>query len=159
MKIQYGLQMTQNLNDFLTTQTNKKYATQSGTKIHALLKNIVLDNKSGDVGNSEIIEQIKQYPELKQFFGPSAQTEVPIAGHINNVFLSRRIDRLLIDTQNKSIMFIDYKTDINKETFIDIYKKQLREYAQLLQSAFPGYKITGFILWIHDWQLEQIIYL
>ena len=149
--------MTRNLNDFLSTQNNKKYSTQKGTKIHTVLKTVILDAVSGNSGDSEIIRQIEQYPDLKPFFVASARTEVPVAGIINGVFLSRRIDRMVIDNNTKTITFLDYKTDTDKQTFIEKYKKQLSEYAQLLHSAFPNYKITGYILWLHDWELEKIV--
>ena len=149
--------MTQNLNNFLAAQNNKKYATKSGTKIHTLLKNIVLDDVSGNSGDAQIVEQIQQHPELKRFFAHNAQTEVPLAGTINGTFISRRLDRLLIDNATKTVSFIDYKTDTDKQTLFETYKKQLSEYAQLLRSAYQGYKITGYILWTQDWQLQQII--
>ena len=156
MMIQYGLQMTQNLTNFLATQESKKYATQNGTNIHQLLRKVVFD-KDKIIGDKNIITQIQKHPELKPFFSASAQTEVAIAGILNSVFISRRIDRLLINNETKTIDFIDYKTNINKTEFIDKYKKQLSEYAQLLQSAYPEYKITGYILWIHDWQLAKMV--
>jgi len=156
-KIQYGLQMTQNLTDFLRATDNKKYATQSGTKTHVKLKNIVIDEMHGNRGDAEIINHILQVPNLKQYFCPNAQTEVPIAGFINGNFISRRIDRLLMNHKTKTIDFIDYKTDTNKDVFIEQYKKQLDEYAQLLRSAYPDYKIKGYILWTADWTLQQII--
>jgi len=152
----YGLQMTQKLTDFLNSQHSMKHATQTGTVIHLLLKNIIIDNDK-EVGDTNIINQIKEYTELKRYFTSSAKTEVSIAGIINGIFISRRIDRILIDDTNKTIDCIDYKTDINKTAFIDKYAQQLNEYAQLLRSAYPGYKINGYILWIQDWQLQQIV--
>ena len=149
--------MAQNLNNFLKESDTKKYATQKGTRIHALLKNIVIDSINGDFGNQDIILKIKKHPELCKYFSATSKTEVPIAGYINGVFLSRRIDRLLIDDATKTVYFIDYKTDTNKTIFFDKYKKQLSEYAQLLQSAYGNYKIVGYILWLNDWILEQII--
>lgn len=148
--------MTQNLTDFLTAQVNKKYATQNGTITHQLLRNVIFD-KDKIVGDKNIIEQIQNHPEIQPFFVSTARTEVAIAGRINGTFISRRIDRLVVDNSTKTIIFLDYKTDINKNEFIDKYKKQLGEYAQLLQSAYPDYKITGYILWIHDWLLEEIV--
>ena len=148
--------MTQNLTDFLTAQANKKYATQNGTTVHQLLRNVIFD-KDKIIGDKNIITQIQNHPEILPFFVSTAQTEVAIAGILNGVFVSRRIDRLLINHKTKTIDFIDYKTDINKNEFIDKYKKQLFEYAQLLQSAYQGYKITGYILWIHDWQLNKTV--
>lgn len=157
MKTLYGLQMTQNLNNFLTLQNNKKYATQSGTKIHALLKNIVIDDTIINNGNKEIVEEICLHPELKPFFVKSAQTEVPIAGFINGKFVSRRIDRLLINSATKTVSFIDYKTDTDKQIFVEKYKNQINEYAQLLKSAYPEYKVLGYVLWLHNWNLEQFV--
>jgi len=153
----YGLQMTQELAKFLTTTLNNKYATQSGTATHRLLRHVVIDDVFGDTGSPEIIAQIKQTPNLIRYFSKDAKTEVPIAGIINGTFISRRIDRLLIEDLTKTIYFIDYKTDINKTALIEKYKKQLGEYAQLLKSVYPNYKILGFVLWTHDWCLEQII--
>lgn len=149
--------MTHNLTDFLNAQNNKKLATASGTKIHTLLKNIKIDSVFGNTGDAEIIAQIQKHSELIPFFAKSAKTEVPIAGNINGIFISRRIDRLLINKEDKTIFFIDYKSDTDKQTFIDKYTKQLTEYARLLKSAYPDYKITGYILWLQDWQLEKVI--
>ena len=89
--------MTQNLTKFLSDSENKKYAIQNGTKIHALLKNVIIDDACGDSGDEDIINKIKEFPGLVKYFCANAKTETPIAGFINNVFLSRRIDRMLID--------------------------------------------------------------
>ena len=156
MKKPYGLQMTQSLTDFLNDFEHKKRATQIGTDVHAKMQCIVVDTNIC-IGDSEIVEVIKNHQDLKSFFTASAQTEVPIAGIINGRFVSRRMDRLLINNDTKTINFIDYKTDTDKTVFIDKYKHQLKEYAELLRSAYPDYKINGYILWLHDWALDKII--
>ena len=148
--------MTQNLKDFLTGAKNKEFATKNGTKMHTLLQRVIIDD-SKEYGDKELIEIIKNNSKLRPFFVSTAQTEVPIAGIINGIFISRRLDRLLINNCAKTIDFIDYKTDINKDEFIEKYKKQLKEYAILLQSAYPDYKINGYILWLHDWNLELVV--
>ena len=148
--------MTQNLKDFLTGANNRDFATKNGLQMHAMLQHVVIDN-SGDIGDKELIEIIKNRPDLKPFFTPAAKTEVPIAGIINGAFISRRLDRLLINNCTKTVDFIDYKTDISQDEFIEKYKKQLKEYALLLQSAYSDYKINGYILWLHDWNLELIV--
>lgn len=148
--------MTQSLTEFLQNAENKSRATNVGTHMHALMQHIVVD-ESLVRGDAEIIKSIQNHPELKRFFCASAQTEVPIAGKINGVFISRRIDRLLINKDTKTIDFIDYKTDVNHSEFIDKYQYQLKEYAELLRSAYPGFKINGYILWLHDWVLDKII--
>ena len=157
MKIQSGLQMTQNLNNFLQKTMSKQYATESGAKMHLLLQGVVIDAINGSRGDDELVSVISNKPELKPFFVSGAKTEVPIAGIIHGVFVSRRIDRLLINDKDKTVVFMDYKTDLNKTEFYEKYKKQLLEYAELLRSAYPKYKINGFILWTHDWQLEQVV--
>ena len=158
MKQQSGLQMTQSLNSFLQNAISKQHAVEHGTRMHVLLQKIVIDDESGDVGDKDIVAKIKYNPDLVPFFLSTAKTEVPIAGFIDNHFVSRRIDRLLIDHNNKTIRFIDYKTDLNTTDFYDKYKIQLTEYAKLLKSAYPKYKISGFILWLNNWVLEQIFY-
>jgi len=150
--------MTQKLNDFLTSINNKKHAIQSGTNAHLLLKHIIIDGDI-EIGDKNLITEIKKQPKIQRFFSSNTKTEVPIAGIINKQFISRRIDRLLINTETKTIEFIDYKTDTDKSLFIEKYTKQLHEYAQLLQSAYPGYTIIGHILWTQNWDLEKIIHI
>ena len=149
--------MTQNLNSFLQTAMSKQYATERGTKTHLLLQYVVIDDVNGNHGDKDLISIISNKPELRPFFGPDAKTEVAIAGFVNGFFVSRRIDRLLINDNNKTIVFIDYKTDMNQTEFRDKYTKQLSEYAELLRSAYPNYKVSGFILWTHDWRLEKFV--
>lgn len=148
--------MTQKLSDFLSTCQDRGFATTNGTRMHAIMQHIIID-ESGENGDAEIIKIIKSRNDLRPFFIASAQTEVPIAGVVHGQFISRRIDRLLINKSNKTIDFIDYKTDINPDEFIDKYRYQLKEYAELLRSAYPDFKISGYILWLHDWTLDRII--
>ena len=147
--------MTQTLHDFLTGAKNKEFATKTGTQMHANLQHVVIDS-SGNIGDIELIKIIQNHPNLKPFFVKDAKTEVPIAGLVNGHFISRRIDRLLINKTTKNIDFIDYKTDTDKTLFVEKYKKQLNEYHELLKSAYPDYKINGYILWTNDWVLQQI---
>nr|MBQ0091312.1 hypothetical protein [Candidatus Enterousia merdequi] len=149
--------MTQNLNSFLQDFENKKHATEIGTNMHAKMQHIVIDPNCGDFGDKQIIEIIKTKPDLSYFFSAKAKTEVPIAGVVHGYFVSRRIDRLLINEETKTIDFIDYKTDTDKNAFIEQYKHQLKEYAELLRSAYPEYKINGYILWLHNWDFDKII--
>lgn len=148
--------MTQTLGSFLTGVQNKEFAIKTGTQTHLLLQHVVVDDIAGNHGSPEIIKEIQNHPELKRFFAVNAKTEVPIAGYINGCLISRRIDRMIINQESKVIDFVDYKTDTEKNEFINQYEHQLSEYAQLLKSAYPDYKINGYILWLHDWQLDHI---
>ena len=148
--------MTRDLIKFLQDAEHKKHATDIGTDMHAKMQRIIVDNNI-ICGDKEIVDKIKNRADLSPFFVKDAQTEVAIAGFVRGIFISRRIDRLLINHNTKTIDFIDYKTDTNKDAFIEQYKRQLKEYAELLSSAYSGYKINGYILWLHDWCLDKVI--
>lgn len=148
--------MTQNLTNFLKEAKNKEFATSTGTQSHAILQRVVIDTGC-ETGDLDTIQIIKKHPDLQPFFVKNAQNEVPIAGKIRGHFVSRRIDKLLINKTTKTIDFVDYKTDTDRYAYIDKYKNQLREYAELLHSAYPDYQINGYILWLHDWVLDKII--
>ncbi len=147
--------MTQILQDFLTGAKNKEFATNTGTQIHARLRQVVVDEKNGNSGDLELIQNIINRIDLKKFFAVSAKTEVSISGYLNGRFVRRRIDMLLINKDTKTIDFIDYKTDTDKTRFIEQYKRQLNEYGNLLKSAYSGYEINGYILWLADWSLDK----
>ena len=59
--------MTQILRNFLTGANNKEFATKTGAQMHAVLQHVIVD-ESGDYGDKDIIEIIKEKPELKCFF-------------------------------------------------------------------------------------------
>ena len=149
--------MTQKLKTFLNRKFSEQIATSKGTNAHLMMEHIVIDDVAGESGDKTIIKTIKSKPELLPYFVASAQKEVPIAGFIDGEFVSKRIDCLLINHETKTIVFIDYKTDTDKNQFIDEYKKQLKGYEILLHSAYPEYAISGYILWLQDWTLTQIV--
>lgn len=148
--------MTDKLSDLIKSQKRQKFATDAGDLMHKKLQFVVIDGdfKSGD---AELIKFIKSNQELPAFFSMNAKTEIPIAGKIGDKFISRRIDRMIINESEKIIQFIDYKTDLDNQILRDKYLKQLSEYKQLLIEIYPDYKIIGYILWTHDWKLEQMI--
>ena len=142
------------LNEILMTKNNEKHATDNGTKMHKLLQYVVID--SVEHGDCDLVQRIKNNPDIARFFKLTAKTEVPIAGTVNGRFVSRRIDRLCIDDNNKQIDIIDYKTDISRDAFYSVYIAQIREYVALLRAIYPEYQINAYILWTHDFSLEKI---
>ena len=123
--------------------------------MHARLQSVFIGaNKS--TGDADLIAKISAQPEIAKLFAPTSQTEVPIAGTINNKFISRRIDRLLIDDTNKTIHILDYKTDVNPAEFRHKYIMQINEYVTLLHQMYPSYTICGYILWTHNFSLEKL---
>lgn len=144
------------LNNILNNITQKQISTDTGTKIHTLLQHITIDNDGTKIGNVEYIHKIEQVPNLKKFFSSDSKTELPIAGTINGNFISRRIDRILINHELKTIDILDYKSDITHDKHYIKYKSQIKEYIQLFQQIYPNYQINGYILWTHDFLLEKL---
>ena len=64
---------------------------------------------------------------------------------------------MVIDDTTKTVRVLDYKTDTDTEKFRQKYVAQLKEYIELLKQIYLGYRITGHILWLHNWTLERII--
>lgn len=147
--------MNNKLNDFIANTESASFATTTGRLMHTKLQHIRLgENQTGD---AELIEKIMAGGDaLKSFFVESSQTEVPVAGVINGRFISRRIDRLIVDDATKTVRILDYKTDINTEKFHAKYIAQLKEYADLLKQIYPKYRVSCYILWLHNWALENI---
>ena len=143
--------MADTLRELLTEYDNKQYATDAGVAMHRKMRFVNML----DVDN-DIVKQIKSHPELEIFFGENAQTEVPVAAVINGKFISRRIDRMVVDDKNNVIHILDYKTDVDKGAFHTNYIAQVREYMTIIKQIYPKYKVCGYILWLHDWTLEKI---
>ena len=147
--------MTNRIQDFVNSQETANFAVAAGLAMHAKLQFVRFGNTP--TGDAEIIAKIESMGDkLKSFFMDNSQTEVPIAGYINGHFVSRRIDRLVVDDANKTVRVLDYKTDVDTNKFREQYVAQIREYIQLLQQIYPNYKISGYILWLHNWGLEAI---
>lgn len=143
--------MADTLREMLTEYDNKKYATDAGSVMHKKMRFVNML-----YGDNDIVKQIKNRPELAIFFTENAQTEVPIAATINGKFVSRRIDRMVVDNDDKMIYILDYKTDVNKDMFRSKYIIQVREYMSIISKIYPQYKVFGYILWLHDWTLEKL---
>lgn len=149
--------MKQNrLNKIMDDIESKEFATEHGKNIHARMSKICFRNV-GFVGADDIVTNIKNNPELCEFMGALSHAEVPLAGYINGVFLSRRIDRLYINKNTKKIVVLDYKTDINRNLYREKYRVQLMEYYKLLKQIYPDFNIVCKILWLNDFTLENII--
>lgn len=147
--------MSNNITEILKNHDAIKFATGAGTQMHNRLAQIVIDGDCAR-GDAELIACIKSVPNLARLFSAKSRTEVPIAGNIGARFISRRIDRLYIDNDAKTICVLDYKTDTSPEQFRERYVAQLREYAALLRQIYPKYKIQCLILWTHNWVLESV---
>jgi ATP-dependent exoDNAse (exonuclease V) beta subunit len=146
---------TKSLSEFLAGRRKQKLATDAGSSMHSKMQKIVIDG-GVEKGDKDLIDKIKSHPKLLPYFTKNARTEVPIAGKIDEKVISRRIDRMLVSHTDKSVVFIDYKTDANKNIFRGKHMKQMSEYSQLLKNVYPDYSIRGLILWLHDFTIEEI---
>lgn len=143
------------LHDILKHCEHTRFATDAGTQMHKRLQRVTI-SKDKTSGAPDLVARISAKSELLPFFCVSAKTEVPIAGTIKGHFVSRRIDRLVVDPSNKTVYVMDYKTDTDKAINRNKYIAQVREYVALLRAIYPDYTITGYILWTHDFSLEKI---
>ena len=149
--------MANKITGLINDKLRQDYATMSGTAMHARMQHIFFDKTGCATGDADIADRIAQNKELVEYMGPLSRTEVPIAGYLDGRFLSRRIDRLYINHDTKTIVVIDYKTDIDKERFYQKYIEQLAEYRRLLADVYPGYSVACKILWTNDFTLENVI--
>lgn len=147
--------MNNPINDFIKKQDAEKFATDNGRIMHAKLQFVRLGSQPS--GDADLIAKIQELgSELQSFFGENSRAEVPVAGVVDGRFISRRIDRLVIDDAAKCIRILDYKTDTDQEKFRLKYIVQLQEYKSLMKQIYPDYKISCYILWLHNWKLENI---
>lgn len=147
--------MSQSLHDLIDAQNAKKFATDAGTAAHARMQRIVID---GDVsrGDAETVARVRNRADLMPFFCSHALTEVPVAGRIRGKFISRRIDRMVVNEADKTVLIMDYKTDVNPDNLRDAYYAQVREYMELVRQIYPGYSVRGYILWLYNFVLENV---
>lgn len=148
--------MADDIRKIITELERLEFATDAGRATHAKLRRIKIDNGAQTTGDTELGYEIMRRPDVLEFFGSDARTEIPVAGFIRGKFISRRIDRMVMDNTSHTIRIMDYKTDIDKTVLRDKYVAQIGEYKELIQQIYPGYNIHGFILWTHDWTLEEI---
>jgi ATP-dependent exoDNAse (exonuclease V) beta subunit len=142
------------LNNIITAANQSEYATRHGTQMHARLQKITQSDIISPT--DDIAKSISANSELRKIFLDTSLTEVPVAGTINGRFISRRIDRMHIDHQNKTIQILDYKTDTDPNIRRSAYIYQIREYIDLVRAIYPDYTVYGYILWTHDFSLERI---
>ena len=125
----------------------QNFGTKYGTDIHKKLQFLKIG------ANDELAMQIMKNPELANFWAAGSRAEVPLAGTIDGIFYSFRIDRMI--QKDTDVMFLDYKTDTTRSRR-DEYIEKLRKYFILLSQIYPAKTIHAYILWLHDWMLEKI---
>ena len=141
--------------DLLAVEERAAFATASGSEMHLRLQRVSLDAPYS--GDAELRDRIISFgKDLVRFFRAPARAELPVAGYINGRFISRRMDRVIIDNIAHTVDILDYKTDIDRTSRRDKYMAQVGEYITLMRRIYPDYAVCGYILWLHDWTLEKV---
>ena len=149
--------MTNKLQELIQSSNQQNFATAAGRDVHRQMQKIFFDANGNANFNNNLVDKIKSIPELVKIMGPMSKTEVPIAGVVNGRFISRRIDRLYINQNTKTIIILDYKTDIDKNVFREKYIDKLTEYRELLKQIYNGFSVSCKIFWTNDFTLENVI--
>ncbi|MCL2629669.1 MAG: hypothetical protein FWD33_03215 [Alphaproteobacteria bacterium] len=126
------------IKDFLSAINEQNAKVQEGIDFHKLAEKGELPPGIFD-----------KTPELREFFGPNSQAEVPIAGFINGTVQSRRIDRVAVF--DDEVRFLDFKTGSD----LGDYDQQMSEYGKLLSEVYTNKKVTGWIYWVEKSALQQ----
>jgi len=98
---------------------------------------------------------VLNHPDLKNLFQPGSLAEVPIVGEIaiegakESVIISGQIDRLLVETDQ--ITIVDYKTGRyppKNMAAIDLsYLRQMALYRAVMRKIYPDKSIRSVLLW------------
>lgn len=147
--------MKNKINELIEKQMRSQYATNQGRDMHRKMQNVFF-NSGVWTGDDNIVLHIKNIPGLCEWLGPLSRTEIPVAGMVENKFISRRIDRLYVNNDDKTVVVLDYKTDIDKNFFHEKYIEQLTEYYALLKQIYKNFDIQCKILWLNDFTLENV---
>lgn len=148
--------MKTSLHKILDECRRVRCATDAGTAMHERLGRIVIDGDRVISGDAQLAANIIARPEIASFFGPRSRREFPVSAWIRGRFVSRRLDRVCIDTAAKTVRILDYKTDVDQVALRPKYIAQLREYVAIMRKIYPDFTVSAHILWTHDWALERI---
>jgi len=98
---------------------------------------------------------VLNHPDLKNLFQPAGLAEVPIVGEITtqgakeSVIISGQIDRLLVETDQ--ITIVDYKTGRyppkNMAAIEPSYLRQMALYRAVMRKIYPDKSIRSVLLW------------
>ena len=149
--------MSNKLQNLINEQKQKDHATNTGAIMHTHMQQIFFDEHGNTNSKTNLATIVAKNPALVELMGPYSKAEVPIAGYVNGEFISRRIDRLYINSTTKKLVILDYKTDLDHNKFRSKYISQLNEYRALLAQIYPDFDISCKILWLSNFTLENII--
>jgi ATP-dependent helicase/nuclease subunit A len=94
--------------------------------------------------------KVINHDEFKHIFADNSFCERDIAGILNGIAVTKRIDKMVINEDE--IIIIDYKS--GAET--DKYREQMLEYKLLIEQIYPDKKVSCFLLWIDSLKLTEV---
>jgi len=101
---------------------------------------------------------IIEKPEFSHLFRKSSRTEIPISYSINNLKFTGRIDRIIFNDNQLSI--IDYKTNSQPPKSINkiehSYLLQMSVYYQAIRELYEEKKIKCYFLWTKKPSIMEI---
>ena len=160
--------------------STRAQALQRGTLIHAALEHLpgtpraqwparlaqFFTAQAPDVPKDELDTWCQEVltaladPALARFFGPGTQAEVRITGQVDAKPAFGQIDRLHVDEAQRRVRILDYKTNrpppAKAQDVSRVYLAQLRAYATLVASLYPGFTVETYLFWTHNTHLMQI---
>jgi ATP-dependent helicase/nuclease subunit A len=82
------------------------------------------------------------------------QAEVFTEKEISNAYGDlKRLDRLIINKDSKTVWIIDYKLAADDH---NTYREQIKEYKELCAHIYPGYAISGFLIYLEERAFHQV---
>jgi len=100
----------------------------------------------------QTIQALVEHPRAKAFFdvpdGEVFREREMVDGFGN----TKRTDRLIV--REKEIVIVDYKSARATD---DAYRKQIREYAQILAQIYPQRRISGYLVYLDEMSVEQVL--
>jgi len=99
------------------------------------------------------IDKLLSSPELKGIFY-LAEADVFCEKEIVNKYGDlKRIDRLIV--AKGQVTIVDYKNTADR---LPEHREQIKEYMEIVKGIYPKAKLKGFILYLNDFCLEEVIW-
>lgn len=101
---------------------------------------------------------VLEAPEHRELFGPGSRAEVPVAGVVDGIAISGRIDRLVVEPGR--VRILDFKTNRppprRPEDVAVAYRRQMAAYRKLISAIYQDHTVECAILWTDGPRLMTI---
>lgn len=103
------------------------------------------------------VSNLLKNEEIKTFLSRKGFSETSVVSSTKIEKILGQVDRLYIDSEQKVIDIVDFKSGKRGAKGSEKYIKQMAHYKNILSSIYPGYQIRIFLLWIDEVFLEELI--